>query len=93
MITLSADINLRACFSARVKQNKMYEYFDRKSSEWSIQGFLDECELEPLKKKTDCYIKCLAMIVKSGEGKRSETAQELLDRYRTASIRIFFVIK
>ena len=37
--------------------NKMYEYFDRKPSEWSFQGFLDECDLEPPKKKIDCYIK------------------------------------
>ncbi len=73
--------------------NKMYEYFDRKSSEWSIQGFLVECDLEPLRKKIDCYIKCLETIASSGEGKRSETAKVLLDRYRKASIKNFFCYK
>ncbi|CAI2178565.1 2598_t:CDS:2, partial [Funneliformis geosporum] len=43
--------------------DKMDEYFDRKSSEWSIRDFLNECEVEPLKRKIDSYIKCLGKIV------------------------------
>ncbi|CAG8749770.1 14917_t:CDS:2, partial [Funneliformis caledonium] len=67
-------------------KTKCYEYFYCKSSEWSIQGFLDECKLESLKIKIDCYIKCLKTIVNSGKGKRRETAQALFDRYRKANI-------
>ena len=61
-------------------------YFDQRCSEWSIQGFLDECTLEPFTKKIDSYIKGLRAIADEECGKRCERAKQLLDRYKKGSV-------
>jgi hypothetical protein len=55
--------------------NKMYEYFDRKPSEWSFQGFLDECDLEPPQKRLTVISSALRRL----RIVRCETAQVLLN--------------
>ena len=45
-------------------ESRTHEYFDRKSSEWSITGFLEECEVESLELKIDRYLKSLEDIIK-----------------------------
>jgi hypothetical protein len=60
-----------------------YKYFDRRSSEWDILGFLNESEdMEPFDSKMDCYTKCLETIANCEKGFRRERAQLLLDRYK-----------
>lgn len=66
-----------------------HRYFDRKSSEWKIEDFLNECDIEEFDHKMGIYIRSLKSIAKSGEGVRKEQAQRLLNRYREASIRAF----
>ncbi|CAG8582695.1 1260_t:CDS:2, partial [Dentiscutata erythropus] len=63
-------------------ESTTHEYFDRKSSEWNITGFLEECEVESLELKIDCYLKSLEYIAKYEQGNRSQRAQTLLDKYR-----------
>ncbi|CAG8658700.1 12762_t:CDS:2, partial [Cetraspora pellucida] len=59
-------------------------YFEQESK-WNILGFLDECVLEPLERKIECYIKCLETIADTEEGQRREQAKQLLHRYRSGS--------
>ncbi|CAG8780847.1 1907_t:CDS:10, partial [Dentiscutata erythropus] len=67
----------------------MHKYSDHKyfeqESKWNILGFLDECVLEPLERKIECYIKCLETIADTEEGQRREQAKQLLHRYRSGS--------
>jgi hypothetical protein len=56
------------------------DYFKRRAS---VIGFLNACDNEPFHRKMEAYITCLQDIDK---GIRSKKAQELLDRYRKASI-------
>ncbi|CAG8546273.1 3688_t:CDS:10, partial [Paraglomus occultum] len=59
-------------------------YFNRKSAEWDIIGFLDEDkEKVPLEQKLDSYIKDLRVLANIEQGKRQEKAQLLIaDRQR-----------
>jgi hypothetical protein len=45
----------------------MHEYFNRKHTEWSINGFLNECNKEPFRLKEDIYLKSLVNIIKSDQ--------------------------
>ena len=64
----------------------MNEYFKRTSKDWNILGFLNECNIEPLDRKLDCYTKSLEAIVNREEGDRKERAQLLLNKYKKASV-------
>lgn len=68
--------------------SNIHEYFNRASEGWSIRDFLEECDLEPFEKKTDCYVKSLMNIGKDEKDNRKNKAQQLLDKFRNkASIR------
>jgi hypothetical protein len=73
-----------------MSKSRTHEYFDRKSSEWSITDFLNECEKETFEIKIDYYLKSLRDIVECEQGNRSQRAKILLDRYREASIFFLF---
>jgi len=44
---------------------KIHEYFDQRHNEWSITGFLNESNEEPLQLKLDLYLKSLKHIMNS----------------------------
>jgi hypothetical protein len=67
----------------------IHEYFDSKSSDWNIIGFLKECTEESYQLKIGLYLKSLENIIKNEQGKRKEKAQLLYDKYKKAS-KIFF---
>ncbi|CAG8640454.1 12319_t:CDS:2 [Ambispora gerdemannii] len=68
----------------------IHEYFNRKSAEWTIIGFLNECEEETFRKKIDSYLKSLQNLVDlEPEGNRKEMAHKLLDAYKKASKEFF----
>ena len=64
----------------------MNEYFKRKSSEWNISDFLEECGIEEFKQKIEVYLISLKTIANTHQDKRSKRAQELLDNYKKASL-------
>ena len=64
---------------------QIHEYFDSKSSNWSILGFLEKCNEEPFQKKIDKYLKDLKIVADYKQGKRQEQAKILLSRYKQAS--------
>ncbi|CAG8674551.1 5810_t:CDS:10, partial [Acaulospora morrowiae] len=76
-----------------MSESKEYEYFDRKSSKWDIIEFLNECDLEPFQKKIDCYLKCLEAIFANEHGVRKEKAKKLIDNYKLAKGRKYFLLK
>ena len=63
-----------------------HKYFEQKSK-WTIKGFLEDYDLEPLERKTECYIKCLEAIADTEKGQiqRRPQAKQLLHRYRSVS--------
>ncbi len=61
-----------------------HQYFEQKSK-WTIKGFLEDCDLEPLERKIECYIMCLKKIANTEEGRRRDQANQLLRRYRSVS--------
>ena len=65
--------------------NEIHEYFDRKSADWGILNFMNECGIEPFEKKIDAYVKSLNGIINNEQGKRNERARILLERYSKAS--------
>lgn len=73
------------CFSQFMSGNRAHEYFDRRCTKWNIREFLDECKLEPFKRKIDCYLASLQNIANREDHLRSERAQQLLDKYKLAS--------
>ena len=67
----------------------MHEYFDRKSSEWNIIGFLDECDdTQSFPDKIGYYLTSLQVIIKNESGKRHEKALQLFEKYKQASSRM-----
>ncbi|POG77434.1 hypothetical protein GLOIN_2v1546436 [Rhizophagus irregularis DAOM 181602=DAOM 197198] len=69
----------------------IHEYFNRKHTEWSITGFLNESNEDPFRAKIGLYLKSLETIYDYEHGKRQEMARFLLDKYRKASKKnIFF---
>lgn len=71
--------------------DKLHKYFERKSTEWCLTGFLDACEVEPFERKIDQYLRCLTTIAEGEEGRRKERAEKLLLDYREASKSLSFV--
>ncbi|CAG8565207.1 8466_t:CDS:2 [Diversispora eburnea] len=71
-----------------ISKNPIHEYFTRDFTEWNIREFLEECDEEPFRVKIDIYVKSLQNIINSGEGKRLEKAQYLLDQYKKVRERI-----
>jgi hypothetical protein len=65
--------------------HEIHEYFNRKTADWGVLDFLNECGIEPFEKKIDTYIKSLNNIVKFEGGKRNKRACILLERYSKAS--------
>ncbi|CAG8671667.1 5908_t:CDS:2, partial [Paraglomus occultum] len=74
-------------------RDEIHEYFERKSSEWNIVDFLEECDRSSfsLRDKIGKYISSLETIVTTTEttDRRHERAQQLLKNYIQASIMIF----
>ncbi|PKY27529.1 hypothetical protein RhiirB3_443282 [Rhizophagus irregularis] len=52
----------------------MHEYFNHKSSKWTIMSFLDECKAKSFPDKIGQYLTSLEAITKNESGKRSEKA-------------------
>ena len=67
-------------------------YFLKDSSNWSILGFLEACDIEPFDIKMDAYIKSLENIDNQEQGTRQGRAKELLESYRKAS-NIFLLLE
>ena len=65
---------------------QIHKYFSRKSSNWNITDFLEECDLEPYRKKIEEYLLSLKTIVKMEKDQRRENAQKLLDKYKQVSL-------
>jgi len=42
----------------------IHKYFERKATDWSIRGFLDECEKQHFKLKIEAYCLSLENIIK-----------------------------
>ncbi|CAG8654074.1 28102_t:CDS:2 [Dentiscutata erythropus] len=64
----------------------MHHYFFRSPSEWNIEDFLKNCKDQKTKRaKIGIYITCLNKILndENEENQRRETAQKLLNKYRT----------
>lgn len=75
--------------------DKMHHYFARKPSEWSIEGFLKNCEEQKTARaKIGLYITCLNKIVndENEEIPRREKARKLLNNYQTVILRSFLLI-
>ena len=67
----------------------VHKYFSRKSSDWNIIDFLEECDLEPCRRKIQEYLLSLETISNMEKGQRRETAQKLFYRYKQASWNFF----
>ena len=76
-----------------MSKNWVHEYFNRKSSEWNIRSFLEECDVESLTNKIGYYPTSLESIIDKKDGNRSIKARELHDQYKQASSRIFLIKK
>ncbi|CAI2184770.1 5627_t:CDS:2 [Funneliformis geosporum] len=66
----------------------MHHYFARNPSEWSIEGFLKNCEEQKtIRARIGVYIACLNKIVndENEEIPRREKAQKLLNKYQTGT--------
>ncbi|RIB03740.1 hypothetical protein C2G38_2254811, partial [Gigaspora rosea] len=67
-------------FVAKRDHEEMHKYSDHKyfeqESKWDILEFLDECVLEPLERKIECYIRCLETIADTEKGRRREQAKQ-----------------
>src|ERR1044072_2694026 len=70
----------------------VHDYFDRRSSEWTITSFLDECEAQSFPDKIGQYLTSLEAIAKNENCKRGEKALQLYKRYKQASVKMFLVI-
>ncbi|CAG8628119.1 1182_t:CDS:2, partial [Acaulospora morrowiae] len=57
----------------------------RKSSDWNIIDFLEECDWEPYRRKIEEYLLSLETIVKMERDQRGENAQRLIDKYKQAT--------
>ncbi|CAG8473725.1 6931_t:CDS:2, partial [Paraglomus occultum] len=73
-----------------MSEHKLQKYFRQKSSDWNIIGFLNACKIELVEQKIECYLLCLEKIANNEKGCRATKAQELLKRYREASIFLYF---
>ncbi|GBB96861.1 hypothetical protein RclHR1_28560003 [Rhizophagus clarus] len=64
------------------KSKQIHKYFERKTSEWNIIGFLGECNIEPFRKKIKCYLLSLESIPNTEEGRRCDKARQLIRNYK-----------
>lgn len=69
----------------------VHGYFDRRSSEWTIASFLDECEAQSFPDKIGQYLTSLEVIAKNENGKRREKALHLYKQYKQASVKCFWL--
>ncbi|CAG8803542.1 5661_t:CDS:2, partial [Cetraspora pellucida] len=60
---------------------KIHKYFDQDPANWSIIGFLNECELEPIEMKIDSYIKGLKQIVCYEQDIKKKNAQAFIQGF------------
>ncbi|GBC12508.2 C2H2-type zinc finger transcription factor [Rhizophagus irregularis DAOM 181602=DAOM 197198] len=67
--------------ASTTEPKKIHEYFERKTSEWNIIGFLNECNIETFRRKIYCYLKSLENIANTEEGRRRNKAQQLIKNY------------
>uniref|UniRef100_U9SYI9 Uncharacterized protein n=1 Tax=Rhizophagus irregularis (strain DAOM 181602 / DAOM 197198 / MUCL 43194) TaxID=747089 RepID=U9SYI9_RHIID len=67
-------------------EKSVHEYFDRKSSDWTITGFLEECDAKLFTDQIGYYLTSLENIIETGSGNRRKKAQELYARYKQAKI-------
>ncbi|PKK69813.1 hypothetical protein RhiirC2_747671 [Rhizophagus irregularis] len=74
-------------------EKSVHEYFDRKSSDWTITGFLEECDAKLFTDQIGYYLTSLENIIETGSGNRRKKAQELYARYKQAKISKIFVIQ
>jgi hypothetical protein len=65
---------------------RKHQYFEKSSSKWNINDFLEECDLEPYHRKIEAYTTSLEFIANKETGKRSNKASQLLNNYKEASI-------
>lgn len=72
-----------------MSKNWVHEYFDRKSSDWNIIDFLEECDAESFTNKIGYYLTSLESIIDKKDGNRSVKARQLHDQYKQASSTIF----
>ena len=49
----------------------VHEYFDRRSSEWTITKFLEECDANLFTEKIGLYLTSLESIISNDDGNRS----------------------
>ena len=75
-----------------MSRKNIHKYFERKTSECNVLGFLNECDIEPFERKIDCYTSSLDMIADNEKDCRREEALKLLNKYREVS-KSFFVVK
>ncbi|RHZ50307.1 hypothetical protein Glove_501g28 [Diversispora epigaea] len=62
-----------------------HKYFRRNYTEWGIKNFLEEGVEEPFQLKIGLYLKSLENINNSEQGKRSDKAHSLLNKYKKGS--------
>ncbi|CAG8677383.1 23171_t:CDS:2, partial [Rhizophagus irregularis] len=60
----------------------IHEYFDKKSADWNIMGFLDECTEKSYQLKINLYLKSLENIINNEQGSREKKAQLLYNKYK-----------
>jgi hypothetical protein len=59
----------------------VHEYFDRKSSDWTISEFHEECDANLFTNKIGYYLISLENIIEIDKVNRRKKAQELYDRF------------
>ncbi|GET53530.1 hypothetical protein GLOIN_2v454155 [Rhizophagus irregularis DAOM 181602=DAOM 197198] len=72
----------RVIFYIFMPEKSVHEYFDRKSSDWTITGFLEECDAKLFTDQIGYYLTSLENIIETGSGNRRKKAQELYARYK-----------
>jgi hypothetical protein len=70
-------------------RNGVHQFFDRKSSDWNVEDFLKECDIEEFEHQIGIYLRSLESIANHEDGCKREQAQRLLNRYREESIVAF----
>lgn len=69
----------------------IHEYFDKKSADWNIMGFLDECTEKSYQLKINLYLKSLENIINNEQGSREKKAQLLYNKYKKVSKVLLYI--
>lgn len=69
---------------------KVHQYFERRPSEWSVLGFLEECDQEPFQAKVALYLTSLEILSQTEGGQRQKQAERLIKQYKQAGLLFFF---